>query len=214
MIRYIYAEDLVKFPKLRRTMFTDRAAQFKNRLNWSVTVDANGYEMDEYDVINPMYVIWEMPDGTHGGSMRLLPTIGKTMVNDHFLDLTDGVPIQSMLIWECTRFCISPSHTEKAADIATALLCAGCEIGLQYGLTDSVGVYDPRMTRIYRRIGWEPTCLGSKGAGKERISVGLWEVSEDARDRMCKAGGWTTDSPAAWFEASFPTNQDFAAIAA
>jgi len=175
LIRYIYADDLTVFPKLRHSMFVDRASQFKTRLNWEVAVDDTGYEMDEYDLLNPMYVIWQMPDGSHGGSMRLLPTVGKTMVNDHFLDLT-------------------------------ALLCAGCELGLQFGLSDSVGVYDPRMTRIYRRIGWEPTCLGTKGAGKEKISVGLWEVSETARDAMCLNGGWSNDTPAAWFEASFPSN--------
>ena len=205
MIRYIYADELKAFPALERSMFLDRAAQFKTRLKWDVRVDATGFEVDEYDLINPMYVIWEMPDGTHGGSMRLLPTVGKTMVNDHFLDLTDGVRIESALIWECTRFCISPRHDQHAADIAAALLTAGCEIGLQFGLTDSVGVYDPRMTRIYRRIGWEPTQLGTKGTGKDRISVGLWQVSEEARDRMCLRAGVSTDTPAAWFEASFPT---------
>lgn len=206
MIRYIYADDLTAFPKLRHSMFVDRASQFKTRLNWEVAVDDTGYEMDQYDLLNPMYVIWQMPDGSHGGSMRLLPTVGKTMVNDHFLDLTDGVRIESMLIWECTRFCLSPRFDGQASAIATALLCAGCEIGLQFGLSDSVGVYDPRMTRIYRRIGWEPTCLGTKGTGKDRVSVGLWEVSEQARDTMCLNGGWSTDTPAAWFEASFPTN--------
>lgn len=213
MIRFIYADDLAAFPKLHRSMFLDRATQFKTRLNWEVTVNADGFEVDEYDLMNPIYVIWEMPDGTHGGSMRLLPTVGRTMVNDHFLDLTDGVPIESMLIWECTRFCLSPAHQDKATDIATALLSAGCEIGLQYGLTDSVGVYDPRMTRIYRRIGWEPTCLGTKGVGKEKISVGLWAISEEARDTMCLNAGWSILTPSAWFEASFPSNMPSLAAA-
>ena len=34
MIRYIYANDLHNFPKLARSMFLDRADQFKTRLNW------------------------------------------------------------------------------------------------------------------------------------------------------------------------------------
>ena len=111
MIRYIYGTDLHKFPKLAEAMFRDRADQFKTRLGWEVSVDESGLERDEYDDENPLYVIWENADGTHGGSMRLLPTVGRTMINDHFIHLTDGVRIQSPLIWECTRFCLARGAT-------------------------------------------------------------------------------------------------------
>lgn len=100
MIRYLYGDQLAKHPLLARAMFEDRADQFKTRLGWEVTVNADGQERDEYDDLNPLYVIWETATGVHGGSMRFLPTTGRTMVNDHFLDLTDGVPIQSPFIWE------------------------------------------------------------------------------------------------------------------
>ena len=203
MIRYIYADDLKALPKLRNSMFRDRAQQFKTRLKWDVRVDATGFEVDEYDQMNPLYVIWQMPDGTHGGSMRLLPTTGDTMVNDHFLHLTDDVRIQSPLVWECTRFCLSPNADGQAAEIAAALLGAGCELGLRFGLSDAVGVFDTRMVRIYRRIGWEPTVLGTEGTGRDRTSVGLWEVSEDARARISESSGITLETFASWFDASF-----------
>jgi acyl homoserine lactone synthase len=102
MLRYVYANDLHNFPKLSRTMFLDRADQFKTRLGWDVNIDADGYEMDEYDQFNPLYVIWEQPDGSHGGSMRFLPTTGRVMVNDVFGHLTGDTKIASPLIWECT----------------------------------------------------------------------------------------------------------------
>ena len=203
MIRYIYAEDLKHHETLARTMFRDRAQQFRTRLKWDVSVDATGFEIDQYDEMNPLYVIWEMENGTHGGSMRLLPTTGDTMINDHFTHLTDGVKIVSPLIWECTRFCLSPRHEKEAASIAASLLVAGCEMGLQVGLTDSVGVFDARMVRIYKRIGWEPTIVGTDGASKDRISVGLWEVSEAAKARICAQAGLSLATPTAWYEASF-----------
>ena len=83
MIRFLYADELRAYPALRATMFRDRAEQFRRRLNWSVTVDEDGLETDEYDALNPLYIIWETPQGLHGGSMRVLPTTGRTMVNDH-----------------------------------------------------------------------------------------------------------------------------------
>ncbi len=102
MLRYIYGSDLHENPLLANTMFTDRAMQFRNRLGWDVAVDAQGHERDEYDTHNPLYVLWQRPDGRHGGSMRFLPTTGPTMVNDHFNDLTQGRVIHSPTIWECT----------------------------------------------------------------------------------------------------------------
>jgi len=132
MIHFIYGEDLDNFPILRDTMFKDRATQFKTRLNWEVTVNSTGHEIDQYDTLNPLYVIYELPDGTHGGSVRFLPTTGQTMVNDHFLDLTDGVRIESPLIWECTRFCVSPrAETSEAGRIAASLMIRLTEEALE-----------------------------------------------------------------------------------
>ena len=128
MLRYVYASDLEDHPKLAATMFRDRADQFKTRLGWDVTVDENGFERDEYDGLNPLYVIWEEPDGSHGGSMRFLPTTGRTMVNDHFSDLISG-PINSPSIWECTRFCLTRG---AGSHVAAALMLGGGEICLLY----------------------------------------------------------------------------------
>ena len=119
MLRYIYADDLNALPQLRDTMFQDRAAQFHTRLGWEVELDDKGSEHDAYDEMNPMYIIWEQPGGRHGGSLRLLPTTGSTMLGDHFLNLTDGVHLQSPLIWECTRFCLAPG---ASANVSAALM--------------------------------------------------------------------------------------------
>ncbi len=210
MIRFIYADRLAEQPILEKTMFQDRAAQFKQRLNWDVTVNEAGFERDEYDDMNPLYVIWQKPDGTHGGSMRFLPTVGRTMVNDHFSHLTDGVKIASPLIWECTRFCLAPD-LENMPDAASALMLAGCEMGLRFGLSDSVGVFDRRMKRIYRGISWEPTVIGSAGLGREQISVGLWEFSEAAKARVAKRAGITSSQIESWFDISLPATLSEAA---
>lgn len=186
MIRYLYADQLQQFPLLAQTMFRDRADQFKTRLGWAVSVDSQGCERDEYDDLGPLYVIWEKADGSHGGSMRLLPTVGRCMVNEHFLNLTGGVHIESPIIWECTRFCLS-RNTDPGA--AAALMLAGGEVMKGFGVEHYVGVFDARMVRIYRRIGASPDVLGSAGEGRERISVGLWEFSADAQARVAASAG-------------------------
>ncbi|MCU0906767.1 MAG: autoinducer synthase [Rhodobacteraceae bacterium] len=200
MIRYVYAEDLAAVPLLAETMFQDRATQFRARLGWDVSVDTQGHERDEYDAMNPLYAIWQNADGTHGGSMRFLPTTGDTMVNDHFGHLTDGVRIESPFIWECTRFCLSPDAGPR---VSAALMLAGLELGLGQGLDHAVGVFDARMVRIYRALGWEPEVLGTQGTGRDAISVGLWEFSPRFRPGLLARAGLTGDVVAHWYDRAF-----------
>jgi len=208
MLRYIYADELNRFPKLRDTMFADRAEQFRHRLNWKVAVDDAGHERDEYDAINPLYVIWQRADGGHGGSMRFLPTTGQTMVNDHFTDLTDGVSIRHPLVWECTRFCVGARAEPR---VAAALMLGGLEVGLGFHLSDAVGVFDARMVRIYRRLGWEPTVLGASGAGRDAISVGLWAYHADLRPGLLRRAGVSAELSRLWFDRAFGAPQVLAA---
>ena len=199
MLRYIYADDLDRFPYLAQSMFEDRAKQFHARLNWEVTVQDDGTERDEYDAMNPLYVIWEQPDGRHGGSMRFLPTSGDTMINDHFLSLTDGVEIRSPFIWECTRFCLAPATLPR---VSAALMLGGMELGRAFHLSHAVGVFDARMVRIYRRLGWGPVILGTQGQGKDAISVGLWAFEEELRPNLLVRSGIQSEVSESWLDRS------------
>jgi acyl homoserine lactone synthase len=181
-------------------MFQDRADQFKQRLGWEVDVDTSGQERDEYDDFNPLYVIWELPDGTHGGSMRFLPTTERTMVNDHFTHLLGGGTIVSPLIWECTRFCL---NRDAPGRVAAALMLGGGEIMQGFGVQHFVGVFDARMVRIYRLIGASPDVLGTEGTGRDAISVGLWEFQAQAQAKVSEKSGISPDQSRRWFDRSF-----------
>jgi acyl homoserine lactone synthase len=200
MLRYLYADQLAQHPRLADSMFTDRADQFKERLGWEVSVDENGHERDQYDDLNPLYVIWENGDGSHGGSMRFLPTTGPVMVNDFFGHLTGGGPITSPVIWECTRFCLSRDADSK---VAAALMLGGGEIMQGFGVEHFVGVFDARMVRIYRMIGSSPDVLGSEGNGLEAISVGLWAFTPEAQGKVAARAGITPELSRMWFNRAF-----------
>lgn len=199
MLRYIYADDLNAHAKLAHAMFVDRADQFQTRLGWDVQVDYNGEERDQYDALNPLYVIWEMPDGSHGGSMRFLPTTGPVMVNDVFPELTGGNPISSPLIWECTRFCLS---RDASGSVSGALTLAGLEIMRNLAIPHFAGVFDRRMVRIYRSLGFSPEIINSMGAGRDRISLGLWEYNVQAYHRVAQRAGVSPQLSQRWFDLS------------
>ncbi len=181
MIRFLSSEQLSWYPKLKRAMHIDRATQFSTRLRWDVTVDRNGEEHDEYDCLDPLYVIAENYEGNHEGSLRLLPTTGRTMVNEHFLELTNGVKIISPHIWECTRFCISPTADRRTA---ARLLASSAFLMKECCIDHFVGVFDDKMERVYRALGSSPTVLGRRQTKNGKIGVGLWEFNKNKYQKM------------------------------
>jgi acyl homoserine lactone synthase len=197
MLRFLTAEELRAYPALEESMFADRARQFRDRLGWAVSVDHKGWERDDYDALNPTYVIWQRPDGRHGGSMRFLPTEGRTMVNEHFSALSAGRIYRHPKLWECTRFCLSEG---AAPNTSAALMLGGAQLGVGLGLWRAVGVFDARMVRIYRALGWQPVVLGTRGEGAEAISVGMWEFSEEIRERMARKAGIAAELAQHWFD--------------
>ncbi|WP_422071874.1 acyl-homoserine-lactone synthase [Tranquillimonas rosea] len=200
MIRFLYAGGLNRYPRLRDSMFRDRAAQFADRLGWEVHVDDTGAERDAYDAEDPLYVIWEGPDGRHAGSMRFLPTTGRTMLSDHFAHLLPDGPVCSPRIWECTRFCIAPG---AAAHVPAALLLGALEMGLELGLSHGVGVFDARMLAVYRRLGWPPAPLGTAGPGRAAISAGMWRFAPEVRPRLLPRAGISPAVSRHWVERGF-----------
>ncbi len=199
MLRYIPARDLSRFPKLAQSMFLDRTAQFADRLGWPVQVGPDGGERDEYDALDPVYVIWERRDGGHGGSMRFLPTTGRTMVDDHFSDLVQGAKIKSPYIWECTRFCLAP---DASAGVAPALMLGGLELGLRQGLSHAIGVFDARMIRVYRRLGWPAAPMGRRGEGTNAIMAGMWDFDPAHRAALLRRARVSAELSEHWWRRS------------
>ncbi|MFK7977374.1 MAG: acyl-homoserine-lactone synthase [Halioglobus sp.] len=176
MLRYLRSTDLAIHPVLAATMFTDRRRQFRDRLKWPVDSDWLGFETDEYDQIDPLYLIVEDSLGQHAGSMRFLPTIGPTMINDHFLEVIAGTEIRNKVIWECTRFCLAPRQEHQTA---LKLFLGGARLMREAGLEQLVGIFDDRMVRTYRRSGLSPTIIGQHTYDFGRVLAGSWQFDEE-----------------------------------
>ena len=171
MIKYVLGTDLWMHPDLARTMFRDRAQQFSERLKWNVHVDQNGFERDQYDAINPIYVLVENEQGHHAGTMRLLPTTGRTMINEHFAMALSSGPIQDAATWECTRFCLSQDSDPRTAQ---KLFASAGRLIQEFDVTSLVAVFDRIMLRKYRLSGVSPTLLGDVKLGNSTVMAGQW----------------------------------------
>lgn len=184
MFTLAYGDDLFDFPKLANEMFSDRRVQFAEQLGWDLNVDAQGREIDQYDLMNPLYVILKDEAGSHVASGRLLPTTGPTMIADHFSDLTDGVQIESSLIWEVTRVFVA-RRGRDAIRHAAALMWAGAEIGLRAGVEFYVSVTPKNMTRVFAACGWPAEIIGERVDDRDgHLCACLWEVSRKNCDSL------------------------------
>jgi N-acyl-L-homoserine lactone synthetase len=162
-----FARELDAFHKIRKQVFFDT-------FRWDVPI-INSWEIDGYDALDPVYLLCLDELGQVMGGVRLLPSMGFTMLNDTFPQLLpDGKRIESSLIWESSRFSI-----DRAADVrigpkrisrGIAELGLGMnEIGARLGLSHIVTVYDAILHRHLLRVG----CAGRPIGEPKRIGASL-----------------------------------------
>jgi N-acyl-L-homoserine lactone synthetase len=186
MIKILTNSGRIEFSDLFKQMFRGRAAVFHERLRWDVRISA-GMEIDRYDEeSDPVYLVSIDAAGRMHGSLRLLPTTGETMLRNEFANFfTEPVDVSSPTAWECTRFCVhsDPSH-ETSRQVSSELLIGLCELAIESGIEQIIGLYDERMTRVYRRIGWSPAPLAVSRPEIGKLVVGIWDASQEALQAM------------------------------
>lgn len=182
-----FIDDLTEMHRLRCRVF-------KDRLDWSVRVNGD-MEIDEFDVLRPVHLIYRSFNGRIEGCVRLLPSTGPTMLRDTFPVLLDGAPApRSECIWESSRFALdlAPNATKATGGLAKAtyeLFAAMIEFGLSLELTEIVTVTDARMQRILRRAGWPLRPIGkARPLGNTTAIAGYLEVSTNVLERIRRAG--------------------------
>ena len=100
MIRLIPGSHRADFPREIAAMHEIRKRTFHDRLGWQVKT-LRSWEIDEFDALNPLYLISIGPNDVINGSLRLLPTTGPNMLADVFPELLpDNLRIESATIWE------------------------------------------------------------------------------------------------------------------
>ena len=77
-----FAETLIAMRQLRYRVF-------KERLDWEVHTSGD-MEIDDFDALHPAYLVQLAPNGQVQGCVRLLPSVGPTMLRETFPALLAG----------------------------------------------------------------------------------------------------------------------------
>ena len=194
MMQLLTPDHFAEFADAIFEMHRLRYRVFKERLDWNVQI-TDGMEMDQYDGMDPVYLLQRGPDGQLQGCVRLLRSTGPNMLHDEFRSLLEGSPCPSdPRVWESSRFALELSPTlarsESGLAAATYELFAGMiEFGLSRSLTEIITATDVRIERILKRANWPLRRLGNPSVIGSTLAVaGSLEVSTEALARVKQAG--------------------------
>lgn len=210
MIVSIQTFERPRYSDVMSQMFQARKKVFFDTLHWDVSVQ-DDYERDQYDEMEPVYLVWcDQERSRHYGSMRLMPTMGPTLLYDVFrCTFPDAANMAAPGIWEGTRMCLdeealAADYPQIAPGRAFSLLLVGlCEFALDHGIHTLVSNYEPHVKRLYERAGARVHELGrSGGFGRSPVCCGAFEVSLDVLRTMREKLGlsepvYRTQAPAA-----------------
>ncbi len=200
MIIVIDALNKDRFSDVLNDMFRLRVRVFGDRLGWEVDIQ-NGMEIDQFDRMDPAYVIGLDDDGNVISCARALQTTGPHMLSDVFYAILDGEPpLRSPNIWESTRFCFDTQRLKggSANTVSNAtceLMIAMLEYARNSGITDIITVIDPIMDRVLKRSDNAPyDYVGKRTAmGKVDALAALLDCSNERISRVRAFAGITGD---------------------
>ncbi|WP_299636055.1 acyl-homoserine-lactone synthase [uncultured Ruegeria sp.] len=175
------------FSEVLDEMFELRARVFGGRLGWDVNIQ-DGKEIDEFDHLDPAYVIGLDDEGNVVAAVRALQTTGPHMLSDVFSSILCGeAPLRSATMWESTRFCVDTQRLTRGKE-KNSVSYATCELmigSLEYaknaGIQDIITVIDPVMDRVLKRSNCAPYDYVGKTVpmGKVHALAALLDCTEE-----------------------------------
>lgn len=182
--RYVEHQNLLK------QMYRLRADVFGGRLQWDVTV-TDGGERDQYDDLNPTYILAVSVGNKVVGCARLLPAVGPTMLELTFPQLlSDGSLNANSAMIESSRFCVDTTlpvgRGGGQLHLATLTMFAGIiEWSMTNGYDRIVTATDLRFERILNRAGWPMARLGEPVAIGNTVAIaGTLPADQESFDQV------------------------------
>lgn len=171
-----------------------RAAVFRDRLEWDVAITDAG-ERDQYDDLDPTYILATFGGQRVVGCARLLPACGPTMLERTFPQLlARGSLGANGRMVESSRFCVDTTLPAERGGgqlhLATLTMFAGIiEWSMANGYDEIVTATDVRFERILNRAGWPMTRLGEPVAIGNTVAVaGSLPADRESFERVCPPG--------------------------
>lgn len=128
---------------------------FRERLQWEVPCK-DRVEQDQFDELDPTYMLVKDEDDQVFGCWRMLPTTGPYMLKDTFPQTLCGqLAPEDAKVWELSRFAVG-SHEGRAhgfSRTAVLMMESAVEHALDHGVTQFVTVTTVAIERLLKMLG-------------------------------------------------------------
>ncbi|MBN3791269.1 acyl-homoserine-lactone synthase [Burkholderia sp. Ac-20353] len=153
-----------------------RRRVFVEQLGWALPSANEGYEHDEFDRDDTVYVFARNGCGEMCGCARLLSTTRPYLLKTLFADLiAEDMPLpQSAAVWELSRFAATGDAADSDVWAVRPMLAAVVECAAQLGARQLIGVTFVSMERLFRRIGVHAHRAGPPKVVDGRLVVACW----------------------------------------
>ena len=188
MIDLILPDARLGFAQPLIQMHQDRKLVFVDQLGWRLPVRGSWLEVDEFDNELAVYLMARSPDGSHQGSLRLLPTVSRNMLGSLFHKLCVQKPPEREDCWEISRLVTRPLGAPGMSVLKVHRLLALALI--EFAQLNAISAYtlviDADRVPLVLSLGWKvrplglPTCLEGKTLQALQICI---EASSLARMR-------------------------------
>jgi acyl homoserine lactone synthase len=154
---------------------------FVKQLGWRLPMADDGFERDQYDRDDTVYVVGRDEADSICGCARLLPTTRPYLLKDLFpFLLAQGMDApESPEVWELSRFAASPlavgqSESGALSWVFRPMLASVVRCAAQLGARQIIGVTYLSMERLFRRIGVHAHRAGQAQCIDGRMVVACW----------------------------------------
>ena len=167
-----------------------RSRVFAGRLGSRVKIR----ERDEYDALDPTYILALTDRGDVAGCARLLPTTGPTMLSQTFPQLLPGSQLRGKsTMVEGSRFCVDSRGERRGGRFlheSTLTMFAGIiEWSMLHGFDEVATATELRVERILQRAGWPMRRLGGvERIGKTMSVAGILPANQASFERVRPPG--------------------------
>lgn len=157
-------------------------------------MSARGRETDEFDLLDPTYIVLTSNGGTLVGGARLLPASGETMLERTFPQLLSGSNIHAHAgMIESSRFCVDTTSAEGRGGVlhqaTLAMFAAIIEWSMLNGYSEIATATDLRFERILNRAGWPMKRLGTPcRIGNTTAIAGILPADRASFTKLCPPG--------------------------
>ena len=179
MIHVVTFENQHLYARQLEEMFRMRHEFYIRQRGWTNLNGEDGRETDEFDNEHAVYLMNLDRFGHILSTFRVNPTMTPYLLGDKLPEYLEGEPPRSEMIWDLTRWMVTPDarrkSAEEIADAQKQLICGVMEFSVDRGITHYTCLTDTSFVDRIQKV-WPITRLGTPRAFDEENGKGNGEA--------------------------------------